>query len=263
MNPVTMVTCFFDINREENGDGRTIEHYKEWLQHTLRLNCNLYVVTEEKFRKFFEENRPTEYSMVIKVIDFKDLYFYKYYDAMQTILNSEEYRKRIAYPDRVECRIPEYNIIQYSKFHCLQMAIEENPYSNELFFWIDAGISRFFGNVDISKPYPSENMVEKIRENASQLIIQNRIDIHKYHFDDNLIWTANNLLYGTMFGGNKEIIHEIREKIEHVMQYMIDHKNINNEQLALAFIYSRLPQLFCFVRGNSGGHLPMFTTLAM
>ena len=48
MNPVTLVTAFFDINRADRGDGRTIDEYKEWLKKTLQLNCNLFIVTEEK-----------------------------------------------------------------------------------------------------------------------------------------------------------------------------------------------------------------------
>ena len=73
MNPVTIVTAFFDIKREENGDGRTIEQYKEWIKRTLRLNCNLFIVTEEKFKDFFIENRRPDYNTCIKIIDFKDL----------------------------------------------------------------------------------------------------------------------------------------------------------------------------------------------
>ena len=37
-NPVTIVTCFFDIGRAEKGDGRTISEYKDWIQKTLQYH---------------------------------------------------------------------------------------------------------------------------------------------------------------------------------------------------------------------------------
>lgn len=43
----TLVTAFFDINREKNGDGRKIEEYLEWIKKTLQLNCNLFIITEK------------------------------------------------------------------------------------------------------------------------------------------------------------------------------------------------------------------------
>ena len=43
-NPVTIVTAFFDINREDKGDGRKLNEYLEWIKKTLQVNCNLFVV---------------------------------------------------------------------------------------------------------------------------------------------------------------------------------------------------------------------------
>ena len=69
MSRPTFVTAFFDIQRSERGDGRTIEEYLVWIQKTLQLNCNLYVFTESKFENFFRENRPAEYPMHLVVIE--------------------------------------------------------------------------------------------------------------------------------------------------------------------------------------------------
>jgi len=94
MNQVTMVTAFFDIGREKNGDGRSIAEYLQWIRHTLQLNCNLYVVTEEKFRDFFELGRPKGYPMHIEVIRFEDSHYYKFYGRIEEILQSKEYKSR-------------------------------------------------------------------------------------------------------------------------------------------------------------------------
>ena len=151
-NTVTLVTAFFDIGREKNGDGRSIDDYKKWIKTTLQLNCNMYIVTEEKFRDFFVQNRPSHLPTKIHIMPFVDSHYYRYYDQMTRIIQSDDYRSKIAHPRRVECVLPEYNVIQYSKFHYLEMAISDNPFHSTHFFWLDAGVSRFFMDVDITRP---------------------------------------------------------------------------------------------------------------
>lgn len=260
---ITLVTAFFDINRAEKGDGRTIDEYKLWIKQTLQLNCHLYIVTEDKFADFFKDNRPTQYNTTIKIIDFKDLHYYKYYDRMSSILQSPEYKRRISHPTRVECVLPEYNIIQYSKFHCLKMAIDENPFQSDYFFWIDAGISRFFLDVNISNSYPGEKSKSIIQNNPDTFYIQKRHDLEHFPIDENFMWRSDNLLVGTMFGGSSKIIHLISELLENVLTtIMLDNNNVNNEQLALAMVWKKNPELFCLTNAYPGYHLLLFKMLS-
>jgi len=262
-NPVTIVTAFFDINRSQKGDGRTIEEYKEWLKLTLQLNCNLFIVTEEKFKDFFIENRNPAYNTCIKIIDFKQLHYYKYYNVMKNIIESEEYKLKIKDPMRVECVLPEYNIIQYSKFHCLQMAIDENPFQSKFFFWMDAGCSRFFLDIDITKSYPGTNTIQYMTMNPDKFIIQKRRDLESYPINENFIWKSDNLLSGGMFGGSPNILKQISTLVEDVLQTkMLMKKNVNNEQLALALVWKENPKLFCTVNGSPMHHLILFTILS-
>ena len=144
LDTVTIVTAFFDINREKKGDGRSINEYLEWIKKTLQLNCNMFIITESKFIDFMKEHRPKNYKTYIKEDTLENAQYYKYLGRMNEILESNEYKEKIAYPNRVECKLPEYNIIQYSKFGWLKEAIKKNPFNSEYFFWMDAGISRFF-----------------------------------------------------------------------------------------------------------------------
>uniref|UniRef100_A0A6C0I3H4 Uncharacterized protein n=1 Tax=viral metagenome TaxID=1070528 RepID=A0A6C0I3H4_9ZZZZ len=266
-NPVTMVTAFFDINREEKGDGRSIDEYKEWLKKTLQLNCNLFIVTEEKFRTFFLENRPPQYAKQthIKVIEFADLHYYRYYDDMKAILERPEYKSRIAHPNRVECRLPEYNIIQYSKFHCLKMAMERDVFQSTYFLWMDAGCSRFFLDVDLSLPYPSMSGRSALKDTAGKFMIQKRQDLETFPIvDDQFIWLADNLLYGTLFGGNKKVIHKMAGLVERTFQRkMLANNNVNNEQLALALVWKENPELFYVTENSRMCHLILFKLLAL
>jgi hypothetical protein len=239
----TLVTAFFDIGREQRGDGRKLNEYLDWIQKTLKLNCYLYIVTEERFRAFFEENRPAKYKdkTFIKVIKFSDSHYYRYLDRMQAIVGTPEYKARIAYPNRVECVLPEYNVIQYSKFDYLRMAIEENPFGSEYFFWMDAGASRFFQQIDVSRPFPSPTGMKIIQGSGDRFIAQGRYDLGKYPIDETqFIWTAENLIFGTMFGGNVKIVIEMGELLKKTfVEKMMNQGCVNNEQLALALIWNK------------------------
>lgn len=261
MNTTTIVTAFFDIGRETNGDGRKLSDYLEWIKKTLQLNCNLYIVTEKKFVQFIEDNRPKEYKTYIKKDLLENASYYKYLPRIKEILESEEYKKKIAYPNRVECVLPEYNIIQYSKFGWLEQAIKENPFNSEYFFWIDAGISRFFLDVNIKNEYPGKKI---ITESNNKFIIQCRYDLKKFFIDDNFIWKADNLLKGSMFGGKYNVILEVSKKVnETFINEMILKNNVNNEQLALALVYNKNKELFHIIDDYSKYHLILFKKLSI
>jgi hypothetical protein len=260
--PITIVTAFFDIHRAEKGDGRTIEEYLEWAKKTLQLNAHLYIVTEPKFESFFRENRPSSLPFHLHIMDFRQSHYYSYYPQIQSILTSEEYQKRIKHPNRVECILPEYNILQYSKFHYLQLAIEENPFQSSHFFWMDLGGSRFFREVDISQPYPSPLMTNQLNQNPG-FIIQHRRDLFSYPLDDDFVWDSTNLLCGTMFGGSSTIIQRISQELEKVWtEKMIRRGAVNNEQLGLALVWKQYPELFSLIPGHPSCHLILFSLLA-
>jgi hypothetical protein len=262
MNATTIVTAFFDIHRETKGDGRSMAEYKIWIKKTLQLNCNLYIITEQKFKDFFLENRPKQYNTYLKIMDLSDSYYYKYYNKITEILESEYYKKKISYPNRVECKIPEYNIIQYSKFHYLNMAIDDNPFHTDYFLWMDAGCSRFFMDVDLSKEYPSQNSLQWL--NTNRFIIQKREDIYDFPIDQDFIWKADNLLYGTMFGGHYSIVKGISKQIEIMFcKEMLEKNNVNNEQLALALVWKNYPQAFLLTNNHPMCHLILFKILSL
>jgi hypothetical protein len=260
---VTIVTALFDINREKKGDGRKVSEYLEWFRKTLQLNCKLFIVTEEKFHQFIIENRPKGYPTYIKTDGLGNSKYYKYLPEMKEILESEEYKKKISCPNRVECKLPEYNVIQYSKFGWLENCMELNPFDSEYFLWMDAGISRFFLNVQVKNPYPSERGNNFLKENLGKFIIQRRRDLEKYKIDENFMWGAENLLKGTMFGGNKDAVSKISKLVEEKFLESLKEKKVNNEQLVLTLVWNENKNLFKTTEDSSRCHLILFKKLSM
>ena len=175
---------------------------------------------------------------------------------MKQILERDDYKARIQHPNRVECILPEYNLIQYSKFGWLEDAIEENPFHTSSFFWIDMGISRFFLDVDISKPYPGPCI-----HTTDKFIIQQRHDLVQYPIDEDFIWRSDNLLKGTMFGGHKDVVRIVSKELEYVFVNMLEKGNVNNEQIGLAMVWKKRPEWFHLVDDYRGIHLILFKLL--
>jgi hypothetical protein len=143
------------------------------------------------------------------------------------------------------------------------MAIEENPFQTDYFLWADAGISRFFLDVDLSKPYPSPNGQRILEESKDRFIIQKRNDLYYYPLDDNFIWQADNLLCGTMFGGTANIVKKISELVECCfIEKMLNKDCVNNEQLGLALVWKDNKELFSLIDNYLNFHLCVFKYLS-
>ena len=248
---VTMVTALFDIDREKKGDGRKISEYLNWLKKTLQLNCNLFIVTEEKFHKFIIDNRPKDYATCVKIDKMNNAKYYKYLDRMKEILESEEYKRRIAHPNRVECKLPEYNIVQYSKFGWLEDCIDLNPFNSEYFFWMDAGLSRFFGKINLKQFFPLDRRMKILQKSNNKFVIQGRVNLRNYIIDDDFKWKADNLLKGGVFGGHKDSVLEMSKLVEYKFNTeMLNQNNVNNEQLCLAYVWRDNREKFCVIEDN-------------
>ena len=171
---------------------------------------------------------------------------------MKEISESEEYRKRISHSDRVECKLPEYNIIQYSKFGWLEDCIELNPFNSEYFFWMDAGLSRFFGRINLKQFFPLDRRMKILKSSDNKFIIQGRINLKNYTINDEFKWGADNLLKGGIFGGHKNSILDVSELTECKFNIeMLDQNNVNNEQLCLAYVWRDNREKFCVIENNN------------
>ena len=226
---ITIVTACFDVNF---GDG-------QWIQKILQLNCNLYVVTEEKHRDFLLQNRPQQYPMEIKVIDFKDSHYYKYYDRIKQILDSDYYKNKIENPTRDECVSPEYNILQYSKYNYMNMAAEANPFQSIMFFWLSPSSYEYLEKMVLSSQFPSKNGINNVKSQKKILFTQNN-NLNANNIDETFIWKSNKLLYNEIFGGDAEVLQIIAEKMENVfVEDMLNNNNVNDETVALLLVRNK------------------------
>jgi hypothetical protein len=209
------------------------------------------VIYTEKSVIGFIPNKPNIKTIVT---DIKDIPLYHIKDKIETIINNVDYIKRIQNPKRVECVLPMYNIIQYSKFLWLESVIKENPFNSTHFFWMDVGCSRFFDN--LSSTFPNS---EKL---PSKFLIQGNGNTGRILIDDEYKWRADCVFVGTFFGGNKTYVSNVSKKvISYLYDDMLSNDMINNEQIALACIQKKYPELFEIYIELNNQHLPILKKL--
>ncbi len=247
---ITFVTALYDIDRERSGDGRRFEDYLNWIDKTLSVDVNFIVFTESKVVPFIP--KKSNIRLIETKIEDIPLFYLKH--KIDSILTNETYKSNIQDPQRIECKLSLYNIIQYSKFEWLKKSIVENYFKSDYFFWIDAGCSRFFDGIKNSFPNESK-MPEKF-------LIQGNINTSKIIINDEYKWRSDCVLVGGFFGGPNKFVIEVSEKIiDYLHKEMINKNIINNEQIALALVCSRYPELFKIFIKLHCGHLPLLKEL--
>jgi hypothetical protein len=254
-----VITALFDIGRDKIGDGRTMQDYLTWFKKTLELNTTMTIFIEEQFFDFVNEIRdPNNTQIIVQKIE--EIPFYKWRNKIEEIISDSNYKSKMSDLNRIECINPLYNVIQYSKFGWIKKAIELNKFDSDYFMWMDAGCSRFFGNSDISSPWPNEKKID-----IGKFLIQGNQNTYRYFPNLNIekyIWDNNSTLVGTLFGGSRVVMLDVYEKINLIFkENMIDNDCVNNEQFALSIMLKKYPEIFNVMMILDGSHLPLFKFL--
>ena len=102
MKEVTIVSSLFNIGKR-GMDGRSWDEYLKWFELTLKLKCPMVLFVTEDLVSFIEERRsdiPTE----IIVQKTEEIPYYYPKEKLDSIIESDEYRKKISDPERIECK---------------------------------------------------------------------------------------------------------------------------------------------------------------
>jgi hypothetical protein len=248
----TVITALYNIDREHKGDKRKWSDYLEWFKNTLKLPLPMVIFIDISLKDYVEEHRPALYrtKIVIQDIPYANLEL-----PIKRLITSDKYKQRMKDPNRVECILPFYNIIQYSKFKWLKHAIEKNYFDSDYFFWMDAGISRF---INVNVP-----VKEHITLLEKKLYIQKNDFYDMYPVNFNYLWDSQCLLCGTMFGGDSYVLLEMEKIVDKLLHdFMHMHQWINNEQILLAFIAKEInPSLFNLILNDTSEHISLFQKL--
>ena len=270
MSKVTFVSALFDINRV---DGRKWEEYLKWFEITLKLRVPMVLFLDRDMQEYIDERRgdmfsENEYLKTQTLYQtLEDIPYYGLKDQIQEILDSDQYKKDMSDPERIECKQAMYPIIQYSKFPWLTQAAAMNPHESDYFFWLDAGGSRFFEDYDLTQNYPSEEAKKALDEMGDSFLVQMNTE---YYTDlanaktlsTDYLYDNRSYVLGSMFGGHKKSLFRVCDMVHDVlMNDMIANNTINNEQIALGYLIKKYPDEFSLYERTNQKHMALFHEL--
>tara|TARA_Y200000002_G_scaffold54749_1_gene40104 strand:+ start:6822 stop:7631 length:810 start_codon:yes stop_codon:yes gene_type:complete len=245
----TLVTALYDINRENDGDGRKFSEYLSWFKETLKIPTSMVVYVDPSLVDFVSESRkglPTK--IISQKLEEVPYYFLK--NNIENIINSSEYKERISDPKRLECTNSLYSIIIFSKFQWVKRAIEEDHFNSDVFLWLDAGLSRLFYEVPLTNLYPSVNALGAFKSNKDTAIIQTSMSyypdlVNANGCSEEYFWDNRSWVMAGLWGGYKQPMIKFCDLIDETFQHkMIGNGIVNNEQIAMAYVYKNNPELF-------------------
>jgi hypothetical protein len=257
----TIVTALFDIGRAKI-DGRSINQYYEWFKQTLQIQCPMQIYSESKHTKFILDNRPKHLETKIVIQELSELPYFHLKNKIDEILVSVDYKKKIADPSRIECKNSLYSIIQFSKFSWVFNAAQENYFGSDYFFWLDAGISRFIADLNISyakfpgakitsliKKHPEKTLIQTFRRPYRDLSAKRRKIPHDYLYDN------RSYVLGGIFGSDSSAIDTLTKRVDSLLEHdMINRNIINNEQIALGYLLKLHSKDFLVFENNNRIH---------
>jgi len=264
MAKATIVSALFNINRT---DGRKWEEYLNWFDIFLKLKSPMTLFVTEDLVDFIKERREDSTTEII-VQKVEEIPYYNLKDQIQEILDSEDYKKKISDPQRIECQQSMYSVIQYSKFPWIKKASELNSHDSDVFIWMDAGASRFFEGFDLSQNWPSEDALKSLSQLEDEFLIQMNCDYYPdlyaaKELSADYLYDNRSYVLGSLFGGSKTAISKVCDNVYDVLKTeMIDMHNMNNEQIALGYLVKKYPDDFALYERTNGKHMDLFSELS-
>jgi len=150
----------------------------------------------------------------------------------------------------------------------IRQSIEINPFDSDYYFWMDAGASRFFEGFDLKQKFPGEFGQEALSGIGEKVLVQLNTEtypdiVNSETLGKEYFYDPRSFVCGTFFGMHKNAHPTIEEKIENILvNDMLKENNLNNEQIALAYLVKNQPELFEVYYRNTWKQIQLFLELS-
>jgi len=226
-NTTTLVSALYDINRHD----RPFQEYKPWAEATFQIALPMVLFTNAANLPWIRAARgdlPTFF------ITEEDIPLEHLSDTVHAILSELKNSN-----GAVEWRNKRYIPLQFSKAVWLQRAIALNPFDSDIFFWVDAGLSRFFQNNQPHAPFPlleSSNLMQ----HKMYLTATESFNELASKTPGEIIGSQRNYFMGTVFGGHIEAVKRVCVALLNVLTLdMLQQGLLDNEQIGLSVVFLR------------------------
>lgn len=228
----TIVTGLYDIKRQD----RSFEEYKHWFRRTLKIPIPMIVFCKSENVAWIRKARG---SREIVIVEEESIPLEHLVNKISEILPS----MRQGRPD-VEWVNKRYIATQYSKAIWLKRGIQCNPYNSHFFFWVDAGVSRFFTGGQPKTPLP---LLQNTNLLPDKLYISSTkfLPLVKLMTENIIVGSQIPFVMGTVFGGRITTVNRMCDAMLDILyKTMLNKCRVDNEQVAFGLIFKEHPDWF-------------------
>jgi hypothetical protein len=248
---ITYVTALLDIKRNEletNMFKRDFQTYLDKLEILLKnLNHkNLVIYIEEKHFDFVKSIKNSK--IIIKPISVEQIKNTDYYSKIQNIRKNPEWFNQNGWlPNSPQAKLELYNPLIFQKIHLLNDISEENPFNDDYFVWVDAGIANSQASPSVFKEDWYE---EKIYDDLDKFLFisypyNNYSEIHGFKKDGLKKYVnedINRVTRATFFGGKRNYIKYLTDKFKEIAHKTLDDGYLGTEEsifTILTYLYHK------------------------
>lgn len=237
----TIVTGFFNIQRDKwSHYSRSLEKYKDNFRRISTIPDPMIIFVEKELYDFVLECRQDKAEITtIHIITIQDLYYYPYYQQIETIMNSDDFKKDLKNPICPEICSPLYDVIMWSKIDLVARVVKNNPYQTSHFVWLDFGIhTHMFRDEMLLRPLFNKPIPNKLKFLCLSFPEPADLKISTYYKSNNV------RLAGTSFSGDAHHMLLLETHVKTEVDRCLSQKVVDSDQAVFTQIYLQHPQLF-------------------
>ena len=250
MSCVTIVSGIWDIKRNELTEGwrRDFSHYLNHFENLLKIENNMIIFIEEKYRSFVEERRSYDNTLIIS----RELDWFKsngeFFNKIQKIRQDPNWYGQSGWlVDSTQAKLEMYNPLVMSKMFLLNDANILDPFDSSHLIWIDGAITNTVNNGYFSH--------DKVLNKAEQFFdkftfvcfpYDGKVEIHGFEYQKMCEYSGcevNMVARGGIFGGAKESIAKMNQIYYGLVSDTLNNGLMGTEESIFTIMAYKYPDL--------------------
>jgi len=246
---LTVVTGLWNIGRI----GRDFTHYIDHFKRFLEIPVNMFIYIPQEYEYLVWEVRSKE-NTYVKITDLE--YIKRLYDPFwnktQSIRTNPDWYNSTGETGWLsgspQATLEWYNPIVQSKMFLLNDATIWNPFNNEYFVWLDAGITN-----TVHETFFIENRsLDKLLPYLDSFLFlsypyETNTEIHGFNFKKMNQYAREPVKYvcrGGLFGGKKDVIHQANATYYSTLSQTLNEGNMGTEECIFSIMAYREPNIY-------------------
>ena len=238
---ITYVTALLDIKRDELESKNFKREFQKYLDDLKKLlgglgDENLVIYIEDKYHDYVKNIKPDK--VIVKSISCDMIRDTEYYGKIQQIRQNPEWSGQAGWlQNSTQAKLELYNPLIFQKIHILDDVSITNPFDDEYFVWVDAGIAnaqcnpntfkedwykkKIFAELDkflfINFPYTNFSEIHGFKKEGIKKYVGSDVEVNK-------------VSRATYFGGKQPYIRFLTEKFRELAHKSLEDGYLGTEE---------------------------------